>query len=429
MLSRVLSCRYWCHGLRQVLILVVLGGLLSSCAQPLRTGAAPQQGVTSTPMSSVTAINPELALLPTGTLPATAAAFATVKAQDLTAEADYHATAAAMPSSRPDATWEPVTPMPSPTDEVGIHPCGGPDAPTKDEVLASINCWGYVGNGIRLRLIAGVSTQEVSTGQLRIGGVQVYTSTIDYTDGVLSDVYWAKTYTGWLQITSVQGNVVTLHAENGSTLYFDYMTRQWLSNPNSTPIPATPTPTPASFPSTTILDSFTRADGAVGSDWVGDTPSYSIAGNALHNGGGGPNPLFWNSSFGPAQEVFATISSLDATASEVDLLLKAQDTTPCNLLEVWYQPSRGTVQVWTCHNWGTWTQQGADIPVSFAPGDQFGARAAADGTVTVYKNGTAVGTVTMTNSWPYVANGGRVGVWLLDAPGTVLDDVGGGTLP
>ena len=167
----------------------------------------------------------------------------------------------------------------------------------------------------------------------------------------------------------------------------------------------------------------------MGTNWLGGTQNYSVDGNALHNVGGDAQPLLWNTSFGPDQEIFATLTQVDTNASEVDLLLKAQDTTPCNLLEVWYQPSRGTAQVWTCHNYGSWTQHGADIPLTLAAGDQFGARAQADGTVTVYKNGTAVGNVTVDSSWPYVANGGRVGVWLIDAPGTVLDDVGGGTLP
>ncbi len=96
---------------------------------------------------------------------------------------------------------------------------------------------------------------------------------------------------------------------------------------------------------------------------------------------------------------------------------------------MWYQPAQNTAQVWTCHNWGTWTQHGTDIPLTLVAGDQFGARAQADGSVTVYKNGTAVGSVTLDTSWLYTANGGRVGVWLIDAPGTVLDDVGGGTRP
>jgi hypothetical protein len=39
--------------------------------------------------------------------------------------------------------------------------------------------------------------------------------------------------------------------------------------------------------------------------------------------------------------------SINADASEIDLVLKAEDNGECNLLDVWYQPSHGTAQVWT----------------------------------------------------------------------------------
>ncbi|NJR53036.1 MAG: hypothetical protein HC780_29245 [Leptolyngbyaceae cyanobacterium CSU_1_3] len=81
------------------------------------------------------------------------------------------------------------------------------------------------------------------------------------------------------------------------------------------------------------------------------------------------------------------------------------------------------------NNWGTWIQHGADIPLTLQPGDQFGARAKSDGTVEIYKNGTLVGSVVVSADWPHRAAGGGVGVWLIDAPTTVLDDIGGGTLP
>ncbi|NJR53033.1 MAG: hypothetical protein HC780_29230, partial [Leptolyngbyaceae cyanobacterium CSU_1_3] len=175
----------------------------------------------------------------------------------------------------------------------------------------------------------------------------------------------------------------------------------------------------ASFPATPILDNFNRADGGVGS-------------NALHTTmeSGSTDTMVWGNSFGSDQEVYTTISAIDATATEVDLVLKEADRGDgWNLLEAWYQPQRGTVQIWTVHNWGTWIQHGADIPLTLQPGDQFGARAKADGTVEIYKNGTLVGSVSVASSWPSVASSGRVGVWLIDAPTTVLDDVGGGTLP
>jgi len=71
-------------------------------------------------------------------------------------------------------------------------------------------------------------------------------------------------------------------------------------------------------------------------------------------------------------------------------------------------------------------QYGAAIPVTFAAGDQFGARARPDGTVEVYRNGTLLGTRSIT-SWPYYASGGYIGLWFVNAPNALLDNLGGGT--
>jgi hypothetical protein len=43
------------------------------------------------------------------------------------------------------------------------------------------------------------------------------------------------------------------------------------------------------------------------------------------------------------------------------------------------------------------------------------------GQVKVYKNSTLRGTVDVT-AWPYYANSGYIGLWLVDASGSLLDD-------
>jgi hypothetical protein len=173
-----------------------------------------------------------------------------------------------------------------------------------------------------------------------------------------------------------------------------------------------------------ILDNFNRANGALGSNWGGATSGYSVRNNTLDAGNAGA--LYWNNSFGPDQEVYVTLSEINANAEEINLLLKGQGTGECNVLEILYKPSAGIVQIWTCHGPG-WIQHGSDLSVAFQAGDQFGARAKADGTVEVYKNGALVSTVAVSNSWPYRANGGRIGVWVFNGPNVVLDDFGGGT--
>jgi hypothetical protein len=98
------------------------------------------------------------------------------------------------------------------------------------------------------------------------------------------------------------------------------------------------------------------------------------------------------------------------------------------MIEVWYNPANNRVRVWTFANGQGWLQWGADIAVTFAPGDRFGAQATASGQVRVYKNGTLLATRDV-SGWTYAANGGYVGVWMDGASTTRLDNFGGGTLP
>ncbi len=203
------------------------------------------------------------------------------------------------------------------------------------------------------------------------------------------------------------------------------------SNPTPTPTPTnTPTPTLSptpggTFPVTGVLDDFNRADGPIGSNWSIAPGGYSILNNRLDIGSGGS--ILWSpSTFGANQEAFITLTTPDADAEEIDLLLKqAYIGQSYRLVEVWYQPVLNKVQVWTHDPTAGWVQRGSDIAVTFAAGDQFGARAKADGTVEVYKNGTLVGSADV-SGWSYYADGGAIGLWMVSAGDGVLDDFGGG---
>ena len=187
--------------------------------------------------------------------------------------------------------------------------------------------------------------------------------------------------------------------------------------------------TPSTFPITSNIDSFNRANGAPGIVWVGDTTStFSISSNKLAVSNASTSVLAWKDAFGADQEASVTLNTIQASSGMLALGLKAQDTTQCNNLQVRYLPGSSKVRVFACSS-GTSTQQGADISVSFAAGDKFGARAKSNGTVEVYKNGTLVGSVTVAGTWPYLALGGKIGVAASNASGSVFDDFGGGSLP
>jgi len=184
------------------------------------------------------------------------------------------------------------------------------------------------------------------------------------------------------------------------------------------------------FPSTPVLDNFNRANGSIGSNWSGYASKYHVTSNQMTVDYNGSNSdIYWSNSFGADQEAYVTFTDIDTTASEHDLLLKAQSNTTWGdgVIEVLYDPTGQTVQVWTYEWPDGWVQHGADIPIAFVDGDTFGARALANGTVEIYKNGTLLATRNIT-AWPHYADGGYIGLWFIGAEDAVLDDFGGGTI-
>ena len=176
-----------------------------------------------------------------------------------------------------------------------------------------------------------------------------------------------------------------------------------------------------------MLDNFNRANGALGSNWVGLTAGYAIANNQLDVNSG--EDIYWSTAFGASQEVFATLTSIDLAATEIDLLLKSQGTYyTSGLVEVYYDAAGHRVQVWTYSAAQGWAQRGADIPVTLNNGDQFGARATASGAIEVYRNGVLVGTRDI-SGWTFAASGGRIGLWFVNASNSLVDDFGGGNAP
>ena len=209
--------------------------------------------------------------------------------------------------------------------------------------------------------------------------------------------------------------------------------------PTSTKHRATRTPTPTNipggggFPAAPLLDTFNRPDGSPGSSWSGSVPAFSIVSDQLEvKSGGSFTHILWNStSYGSDQEAYVTFAQLDAAGgSEHALILKSQSnsSTSNGLLYVKYDHTLRVVQVWTYHPSQGWVQQGATVPANFAAGDQFGVRATADGTVEIYKNGTLLGSSTITG-WPLYNSSGYIGLWMVDADAARLDSFGGGNAP
>jgi glucose/arabinose dehydrogenase len=182
----------------------------------------------------------------------------------------------------------------------------------------------------------------------------------------------------------------------------------------------------ANFPTSPVLDTFNRADGAVGAGWSLNGGSLVVAANAMRVASADVSGI-WNAApFGPDQEVFVTLKTLAPGATETDLLLKAQGTIwSAGLIEVWYDAPAQSVRVVTYDAGSNWRQWGVLPNVTLANGDQFGARARANGLVEVFRNQVKLGEVSVTG-WPYYNLGGRVGLWFVGALNEVVDDFGGG---
>ena len=179
------------------------------------------------------------------------------------------------------------------------------------------------------------------------------------------------------------------------------------------------------------------------SNWGGNTqPSrFTIANNAVRVLGGA-GTIWWNATIpSVAQEAFFTFTKVAPNAEEQALILKLNGNPNSNtssFVEVRYDATNQTIQIWTRAPFTGWIGQGF-FPATFAAGDQLGARVDENGQVNVFKNGVLIGSVSImggANPWLESAllDAGRIGVRFVgptfDAASgddAGFDDFGGGT--
>jgi glucose/arabinose dehydrogenase len=183
----------------------------------------------------------------------------------------------------------------------------------------------------------------------------------------------------------------------------------------------------SAFPTAGVLDDFNRANGPIGAPWTGDNGSLAIESNRMRPLNGGLSVTWDGAVFGPDQEAYVTIGPLAAGAPEHDLKLKAQNLSGnAAHIEVRYDNVQKYVAVGT-YDPGLGWQGTFSVPLQLVAGDQLGARAYGNGTVQVYVNGNIIGT-TSVSFWPHFTNGGRIGLTLVGAQNSRLDDFGGGNV-
>ncbi len=215
----------------------------------------------------------------------------------------------------------------------------------------------------------------------------------------------------------------------------------------------------SAFPATGVLDDFNRVTPNVagnillGTNWAGQTlpTNYRIQTNVVQaraNNGF----IYWNgATFGPDQEAYYTFTDVSTTAAEQDLALKITGLAGTSIgpgtamIEALYDKTTSTtpdqIRIETLAPGQSWMVRATFAVANnfFANGDQFGARALADGTVNVYKNGALIGSTNITTGptpWlaALAAGGGQIGVWFLGAGNSTaqdarFDNFGGGNVP
>jgi hypothetical protein len=193
------------------------------------------------------------------------------------------------------------------------------------------------------------------------------------------------------------------------------------------------------FPKTPVLDDFNRPDGALGVDWGGGSAYAIVADQVRVNSSG---DAWWQPTvFGAEQEAYLTFTQVSVGASRQGVFLKQTGNSPtannAALIDVTYDPGAGAVVIRTVTKRQGTVVRATLTGVTFVTGDQLGARAGSDGTVSVYKNGVLVGSTNVTSGaggWPTAKaqGGGLIGLrsnGATTADPWTLDDFGGGTMP
>lgn len=182
-----------------------------------------------------------------------------------------------------------------------------------------------------------------------------------------------------------------------------------------------------SFPSTPVLDNFNRSNGPIGGAWVGNTTWLAIQSQKLVETGPDASTVWSGGVFGPSQEVYVRLDQITTNVSEHDLMLKVQGLDwSSGHIEVHFDITASLVHVLTYHPSNGWVLHGTS-PIALQAGDQIGARADGAGNVTLYRNGFAYYSTSVA-SWPFHAQGGRLGMTIVNAAGTRFDDFGGGNV-
>jgi len=193
------------------------------------------------------------------------------------------------------------------------------------------------------------------------------------------------------------------------------------------------------FPTTSLLDNFNRANGALGSNWTagtitGETGAPTIVSNTAQGGTSGSSlSANWNvTSFGPDSEVYATVTSKITSGLSSGMQLRARyNAGSKNTYTVYAEADTGT-DTWTLFKVSNsaYSQLGATFSQEFAVGDAIGLSVVGTTLTAYYKASGGSWTALTTRTDSTFSAAGLIGMELEPGSGTFgsWDDFGGGTV-
>jgi hypothetical protein len=185
------------------------------------------------------------------------------------------------------------------------------------------------------------------------------------------------------------------------------------------------------FPTTSVLTSFTQADGNASGFtviWSGDNPLYVTSNQARCNSAGGAADGGWNAgTYGPDCEAYATISTL-SSGKNLYIYARISVLNTASAPDAYRVHFNGTstVTIERYDHTGSSTVLGASISASFSAGDKIGISCVGS-TITAYKYTSGAWASLGARTDSTYSSAGYIGLEIQDTTYR-CDDFGGGTV-
>ena len=187
------------------------------------------------------------------------------------------------------------------------------------------------------------------------------------------------------------------------------------------------------FPTTSVIDPFTQADGPLSASWTtplftGDNTLRVLSNECARSAGGGSfGNAYWNvATFGPDCEVYGTGTVKPSSGLYIGLWLRTTSPSTATPDAYFGEIRDGANQEINIVNDGVFATLGASVPQAWAAGDKWGLEAIGDQIVLyLFSGGSWTAIITRTDATYSAA--GNIGLEI-DGTAARWDAFGGGTV-